>query len=138
MECLMVFADFPEEANSSLFRVLMPQKYLEKAGHAVPRIHFSQIDWSKIPHTVLLERAATPEMVEKLRMAGAERIVLTFDDNYGLMSENSPTYYYWKELGNFLLFRKSLRMVDVSIVPSHFLVGDFRSSGKVEDRKSVV
>ena len=136
MEALFLFADLPQELNTSVYRIQIPAKYLKKAGHNLSVKHISELDLSEVPEVVLLERIVTPEMVELLRLAGVKHLIVTFDDHYGLIPKDSPdSYHYWK--GKKLSgpkgideFKQALGMVDQVIVPSQLLVRDFFSSAK--------
>jgi hypothetical protein len=137
MKALFLFADVPgrEAANSSAVRVLMPGKYLARAGHGIEISFFGDTDWANVPPVVMLERVITPELVEKLRMAGAGRIVCTFDDNYGMMPAMSPSRFYWHGVEDdwdksFKAFQKALSLVDLSIVPNRLLISDFSVSAR--------
>jgi len=139
-EALFISADDPDwgEANSTYFRIHIPQKYLKLAGHTIhyrniPAIYSEVggkyfdvdiLDYSEdVPEVVLFERTLTTDRVEKLRLAGVKRIVATFDDHYGLMPKNASSFGYWHH--HFDDFCKSLSMVDWSIVPSQRLKRDF-------------
>ncbi len=136
MEALFLYADLPQELNTSKYRVQIPAKYLQKAGHLIQVKHISELDLSEVPETVLIERVVTPEMFDLLRLAGVKHLVVTFDDHYGLIPKDSPTaYLYWK--GKKLNgpkgideFKQALGMADRVIVPSPLLVRDFASSAK--------
>jgi len=128
------------DENTSHYRALIPAKYLERAGHVInlqvggtitnlalgPEFVREKIEYGLTTETVLLERVSGPDRITKLRLDGAKRIVLTFDDNYGLVPKNSPSYRYWHGEGNYPKFLKALGMVDLVIVPSKTLCNDFR------------
>ena len=141
MKALFISNDSPPEAgygaaNTSYFRILIPMAFLIGAGHdithqAVPPVFnkgvmVDTIDWKQdIPETVLVERMIWPERVKMLRLAGAKRIVLTFDDNYQLLPSYSAVTPFWKRaLPGFL---SALPLVDEIIVPSKKLANDFRA-----------
>jgi hypothetical protein len=122
------------EVNSSYFRIAIPAEFLRRAGHAIaiqnapPRQHSNGmwgdlIDYSDIPEVVVIERLASPEMIERLRLAGAKRILLTFDDNYALIPPESRAALYWRDkLPDWLA---ALPLVDEVLVPSRQLAKDF-------------
>lgn len=124
------------DANTSYFRILIPKTYLEQAGHTIdfqatpPRYNGNYpadlLDWTvEWPETVLVERMLDPNRVRKMRLNGARRIVLTFDDNYRLMPKYSRANEFWKRaLPGWL---EALPLVDEVVVPSLKLVSDFRS-----------
>lgn len=140
MKALFVSNDNPpsadrSDANTSYFRVLIPMTYLIAAGHEIthqatpPRMRTGHwvdtLDWTgDFPETVLIERMISPERVRMLRLNGARRIVLTFDDNYTLLPAYSSVAKFWKAwLPPFL---EALPLVDEIIVPSRKLADDFR------------
>lgn len=121
-------ADYDEDHNSSNFRVLIPTKYLRLAGHDIRVQHVDVHNYADVPDVVLLERRATTERIENLRMAGVKRIVVTFDDAYHLTpfpTEDvaAQAQAYWKN--NIDDFRKALGMADKVIVPSAVLAHDY-------------
>lgn len=125
---LFLKADHEEDHNSSNFRILIPAKYLQKAGHEIVIQHVDWHDYANVPDVVLLERRATTERIENLRMAGAKRILVTFDDAYHLLPPASHEYSvqansYWKN--NLADFRQALGMADKVIVPSGVLAADY-------------
>jgi len=136
MEALFLYADLPQELNTSKYRIQIPAKYLQKAGHTIQVNHISELDLSEVPEVVLVERVITPEFIELLRLAGVKRILATFDDHYGLIPNDSPmSYQYWK--GKKLSgpkgideFKQALGMVDKALVPSQLLIRDFSFSAK--------
>lgn len=122
------------ELNTSLFRIAIPGKYLKLAGHTIryqsvpPITHayygdVDQIDYSDIPEVVVVERTATPDRIRLLRLAGARRVILTFDDNYALMPRYSLASEYWRR--NLSTWLEALPLFDLVIVPSQKLVNDF-------------
>lgn len=125
--------------NSSRYRILTPAKYLERAGHSiqlqsnpgwqkdVDGTRFSVergIDYTQIPATVLVERNIQPEWIEKLRLAGATRVIITFDDHYGGLQEWAPSRPWWDQY--FKLFIQALAMADLVIVPSRLLADVYK------------
>ena len=136
MEALFLYADLPQELNTSIYRIRIPAKYLGLAGHILQVKHISELDLAEVPEVVLLERIVTPDIIDLFRLAGVKRIIVTFDDHYGLIPKDSPdSYHYWK--GKKLTgpkgideFKQALGMVDQVIVPSQLLVRDFFSSAK--------
>lgn len=133
---LFISSDNPArgEVNTSLFRIAIPGTYLSRAGHDIrlqnvpPISHemygeVDQVDLEDVPEVVLVERTITPERVKMLRLAGAKRLVATFDDNYAMLPEDSPAKPWWrKHLAGWL---EALGQVDLVIVPSQQLVQDF-------------
>jgi len=143
LEALFLQGDAPgEKTATSDYRIHIPRKYLQQAGHTIHlRLATWQInglgqfrddiDWTEpVPEVVLIERNLTVERVEKLRLAGAKRIICTFDDHYGAMPEIVSAKRYWKQ--NYPNFLKALSLVDLSVVPSHELVRYFGNYGKVQ------
>lgn len=131
-EALFLFADNDHELNTSLFRVMIPAKALAHKGHKITTRHYQDIEWDKVPDVVLLERLILPPLIEQLRLAGARRIIGTFDDHYALMPQGSPARFFWK--GQNLAMRdfyRGLKMVDVSVVPSLQLLMDYGKYGVV-------
>lgn len=124
---------------TALYRIFLPAQALSAAGHTIHlmqggkqlplgpnREEADNIDYAQVTETVLLEREAAPDTIRKLRLAGAKRIVLTFDDNYGLTPEWAPHYSYW--LGppaHYKKFLKALGQVDLAIVAGEGLVAQF-------------
>jgi len=140
MEALFVSGDIggARENNTSQYRIFGPAKYLERAGHTIvhgnmagrSRDHFEvgvvqidALDWSLVRDVVLFERNITPERVDKLRAAGAKRIIVTFDDHYGLLPPYMASREYWKQ--NYKGFLRALGMVDEVVVPNVRLVNYF-------------
>ncbi len=109
MEATFIYADgHGAPMNTSIYRVIEPAAALSAAGHSINLIeggtmmpvppHQEEadlIDYSNISETVLIEREVTPDIVRKLRYAGARRIVLTYDDHYGRMPDWAPRKKYW-------------------------------------------
>jgi len=141
LEALFVFGDNQDnrENNTSQYRIFTPAKYLERQGHtihiqAMPGrarktaehgiVETDDMDWGAVKETVLYERNLFPERVEKLRLMGAKRIVLTFDDHYGIIPPYLLSYDFWKR--NYQRFLKALGMVDLVVVPNMRLVSEFQ------------
>jgi hypothetical protein len=137
---LFVYGDSDgKEVNTSQYRILIPAKFLEKLGHKIligsmpgthrelgdSMIEVDQLDYSNIPEVVLFERNILPERVDKLRLAGAKKIVVTFDDHYGEMPAYNVSKPWWER--NYKGWLKALGMVDLVIVPSLALVDAYRS-----------
>ena len=99
MEALFLFADLPQELNTSIYRIKIPAKYLQKAGHTISVKHISELDLAEVPEVVLVERILTEEIVELLRLAGVKRLLVTFDDHYGLIPKDSPDSYHYFPTG---------------------------------------
>ena len=134
-EALFVYADRNELGilNTSQYRVLIPAKYLNKAGHkivtetggSITNVYGHKADtinYSHVPEVVLLERVVWPGRIEKLRLAGARRIIITFDDNYQLLPPGAASEYWKRNYGDFV---KCLGLVDEVIVPSVALAADY-------------
>lgn len=144
MEALLISADAGEaETNTSRYRILTPAKYLQQAGHAIllqknagwERDFGGQlvpmdrgISYSNIPEVVLIERNIQPDWVEKMRLSGVKRIIVTFDDNYGEMPNHAAGKVWWDKYHE--RFKKALGMVDLVIVPSMALVDAYRPYAK--------
>lgn len=136
----MIYADSDgAEMNCSRFRILTPAKYLTKAGHTInllknPGITHKRgdrevdidagIDYAQIKETVLIERNITPEIVDKLKLSGAKRVVLTCDDNYSKFDFLATARPWWER--NYSKFQKALGMVDLVIVPSMTLLDFYK------------
>lgn len=129
--------------NCSRYRILTPAKYLTKAGHdinlignpGISKIHGDKlvdldfgIDYSQIKSTVLVERTITPDLVDKLRLSGAKRVVMTCDDNYSRFAFLESAKTWWER--NYIKFQKALGMVDLVIVPSHSLLDFYKPYAK--------
>lgn len=140
MEALLISADTDgREANTSRYRILTPAKYLQQAGHTI-RLQKNPgweneaagrtipvdrgIDYTQIPEVVLIERNVQPDWIEKLRLAGAKRIIITFDDHYGAMPSQAAAKGWWDKY--YSAFLKVLGMADLVIVPSQALVDAHR------------
>lgn len=126
--------DKDKSPNSSIFRIGLPALYLKRANHQidlqnVPYIEHAHhgeieaIDWTDIPEVVLVERTMSRSRLKMLRLAGARRVVLTFDDNYALIPEDAVAYDYWR--GHLVEWLEVLSLVDLVIVPSRQLKRDF-------------
>lgn len=109
MEATFIYAD-PQAGpmNTSVYRVIEPASALIEAGHTIHLLeggtmqptgpHAEEadlIDYSQIGETVLIEREISPDIVRKLRYAGARRIVLSYDDHYGRMPDWAPRKKFW-------------------------------------------
>lgn len=129
MEAAFIYADLPEEANTSYFRVMIPAMAMQKRGYDVGVKNFLESEWDRVPKSVLLERVATPdtEMVAKLRAKGCERLVISFDDLYAKIPETgrtaipgiNPPHEYWRR--NHAGFLRMIGQADLVIVPSQRL-----------------
>jgi len=140
LEATFIYADHEGvEINCSRYRVLTPAKYLQRAGHQInvqsnPGIQTlyadrkisvaAGIDFTKISETVLIERNIIPDWMDMLRLSGAKKIVVTFDDNYALMQNYALAKPWWDK--HYPLFLKALGMADLVIVPSHALVSYYK------------
>lgn len=127
-----LFADNPNELNTSFFRCAIPAKYLRLAGHHVNLTYWNQVDYRALDDTVLLERILFPDVIEKLRLAGVKRLVGTFDDAYHLMPDscgNSKSFWTQARVDD---FRKGIAMCDTVGVPSHILAKDYARFGRLE------
>ena len=137
MRATFIAADNPShgDVNTSFYRILIPAKYLRKAGHEIssqlcpvaarPQGRADMINYSSLAEVVLVERIISPEMVRMLRLAGVKRIILTFDDNYRLMPEEFQSMQNWGHYGLLNDFLSALPLVDLVIVPSAKLKSDF-------------
>jgi glycosyltransferase involved in cell wall biosynthesis len=129
--------------NCSRYRILTPAKYLSMAGHdinlisnpGISKMHGDRlfdldfgIDYSKIKPTVLIERTILPDLVDKLRLAGAKKIVMTCDDNYSKFASLDSASAWWER--NYTKFQKALGMVDLVIVPSKVLLNFYKPFAK--------
>lgn len=121
---VFVWADTEELFNSSHHRIFTPAKYLRRAGYNVLAIPIGVYEPELMAsHTVLIERALSPDIVLRARRAGARRIVATFDDAYKYIPEG-VAQEYWKR--NHDSFVRALGMVDEAIVPSRALADEYR------------
>lgn len=143
MEALFVSGDQgnARENNTSQYRIHGPAKYLIGAGHDITFgnmpgsaiqhidtaaiVETNQLDWSLTREVVLFERNISPERVDLLRLNGAKRIIVTFDDHYGLIPPYLGSYPFWQR--NYKPFLRALGMVDLVIVPNVRLVSYFQS-----------
>lgn len=130
MEATFIHSDPPgPNMNSSYFRVFAPAQALLNAGHTIHLVqggtalpmgpHNEQadlIDYGQITPTVLLEREASPELIQRLRYAGAERIVFTFDDHYGKLPDYAPRKSFWARPGYYQSWVAAMNMCDAVIV----------------------
>lgn len=129
--------------NCSRYRILTPAKYITKSGHdinlignpGISKIHGDKIidldfgvDYSKIKSTVLIERTITPDLIDKLRLSGAKRIIMTCDDNYSRFGNLESARNWWER--NYAKFQKALGMVDLVVVPSYTLLDFYRPYAK--------
>lgn len=144
MKATLIYADSAgAEMNCSRYRILTPAKYLTKAGHdinlisnpGISKIHGDRIfdldfgiDYSKIESTVLVERTITTDLINKLRLAGAKRIIMTCDDNYSKFASLDSAKSWWER--NYSKFQKALGMVDLVIVPSYVLLDFYKPHAK--------
>lgn len=139
MEATFIHSDPPgPNMNSSYFRVFAPAQALTRAGHTIHLVqggtglpagpHREQadlIDYSQITPTVLLEREASPELIRRLRYAGAERIVFTFDDHYGKLPDYAPRKSFWTRPGYYEGWVRAQNMCDGVIVAGPALTTAF-------------
>ena len=116
---LFLFADVPEEANTSYYRCIIPSKYMRSSGFDVDYRSYYDAPWTAMPETVILERLASREMMLKLRSAGVKRIIVTFDDLYAKLPPGSASLPFWKK--HHPNFVRSLEEADLVIVPSQNL-----------------
>lgn len=133
MQASFYYADDERDYNSSYYRMLLPGQVLQAAGHDIvygsALFHSHQdgsnivdhIDYSTVRETVLLERMVTRERLRMLRLAGAKRIVLTFDDNYSAIPPQTHAYEYWVKRGMHTELLRCLSLVDQVIVASEYL-----------------
>lgn len=136
MRAAMVFADIPDDAgrlvtgNTSFYRIGIPAKYLSRRKHEIVMCYVDDLDFSNVPEVVLVERNLSTRYVDQLKMAGVKRIVVTFDDHYGLIRPTQAAYEYWKL--RWADFKLALTMCNLACVPSNQLVNDFSSYCKME------
>jgi glycosyltransferase involved in cell wall biosynthesis len=130
-EATFLVADNDQELNTSWFRILAPQKYLSKAGHGIVLQSVQSFDVRQVKETVLLERLIFPDTIKLLQLAGAKRIVGTFDDAYHVMPDVSGSKAYWTK-DRLDLFREGLGMCDLVLVPSTKLVTEYSKFGNMK------
>jgi len=142
MEATFIHADAMGPAmNTSIYRIVEPAGALSAAGHTIHLVqggtmmpsgpHSEEadlIDYSQIADTVLIEREITPDIVRKLRYAGARRIVLTYDDHYGRMPDWAPRKKYWTWPKRYENWVEAHALVDAVIVPSQALMNIIKPS----------
>jgi len=133
MQASFYYGDDEREYNASYYRVMLPGQVLQAAGHEIvygsAMFHSHQdgshrvdhIDYSTVCETVLLERMVTRDRLRMLRLAGAKRIVLTFDDNYSAMPPQTHAHEYWVKRGMHTELLRCLPMVDQVVVASDYL-----------------
>jgi glycosyltransferase involved in cell wall biosynthesis len=127
--------------NTSLFRIVEPAGELRMASHTINTIaggtlvaggpHAEEadlIDYSQITETVLVEREISPDIVRKLRYAGAKRVVLTYDDHYGRMPDWAPRKKYWLTPDRYRNWVEAHAMVDAVMVAGPKLMNIVRPS----------
>jgi hypothetical protein len=105
---------------------------LEKVGHEISLAHWRICDFNKIPEVVVLERMLFPDVIEKFRLAGAKRIIGTFDDAYQFIPEGTPAHEFWNTPGRLDSFKDGIGMLDACIVPNHKLASDFSRYGNMK------
>jgi len=136
MNALFISADSDGvETNTSRYRIYTPAKYLQQAGHDIQlqsNVGWQHpvndkyvavdrgIDFTQIPEVVLIERNVQPDWVDKLRLAGAKRIIITLDDNYSIIPNKAASKPWWDKYYPSLL--KAMKISDMVIVPSMSLL----------------
>lgn len=123
-DALFLYADSDRELNTSFFRIAIPGKYLAKAGHKIDSQHVEHFDVSAVPPVVLMERLIFPQTIDLLRMAGADKIVATFDDAYHILPDTAGSKEFWNR-DRLNAFREGLSMCDLVLVPSNILKNDY-------------
>jgi hypothetical protein len=136
IQATFVFADKPQELNTSLFRCAIPAKYLRKAENDIELVHFYETDLKKFSDTILVERLIFPEAIKIWRRIGVKKIIGTFDDAYHLMPDScGSAKSFWND-ENLRLFRAGLALCDKVVVPSQRLADDFRTCGNLSVLKN--
>lgn len=130
-EATFLVGDHDRELNTSYFRILGPQKYLVKAGHDIILQSIHNFDVRQIKETVLMERLIFPDTIKLLRLAGAKRIVGTFDDAYHIMPETAGSKAFWTR-DRLAEFREGVAMCDLVLAPSTKLVTEYSKYGKMK------
>ena len=107
------------------------QEGIEARVRGAQQIHLDHaiVDWADV---VVLERntyAVSELMIEAWKQRG-KRVLLRFDDAYGIMPEHSPTYDAWHTLGirgkvGWDRFLETLPLFDGYSTPSSILTQDF-------------
>lgn|SRR3990167_2833293 len=126
MKATFLYADRSSRPNTSHYRIFIPARYLQRAGHTIAVHPHDDLPPDHVFDTVLIERVVSEAMVDSLRGMGARRILVTFDDAYHRIPATSRSHRYWKgDIRGIDEFRRVLRLVDGAIVPSQTLADDF-------------
>jgi len=118
MKATFIFAD-DQPYNTSHYRIFIPAKYLQKAGHEIVLCRHLMLTLDKMSSTVLVERVFADELLQPLRSLGAQRVVLTFDDDYLHIPRNmTGPWNYWKKSGSVKKLLEVIGHVEKTVVPS--------------------
>ena len=136
------FADYVivGELNTSLCRVFIPAELLGRAGHTCHVYHLSLLMSDIKPpeaqqaideaDVIVIERLIVGQMHQAIRdwRKAGKRVIVTFDDHYGLMPKDTGSWEFWHSNGgsNWSQFLQGLRLVDKAITPSKVLCDDFK------------
>ncbi len=130
-EATFLVGDRDQELNTSFFRIIGPSKYLVKAGHNIVLQSIHTFDARQVKETVLMERLIFPDTIKLLRLAGARKIVGTFDDAYHIMPDVAGSKAFWTR-DRLALFREGLSMCDLVLAPSTKLVTEYSKYCKMK------
>jgi len=102
-----VFADKPQEYNTSNWRMVIPAKALAAAGYGVSLIPIQLfqentkecVDTINNSHVVVVERNYIGDVLTQMAYwkVRARTIILNWDDAYHCIEESNISYPYWKD-----------------------------------------
>lgn len=138
MKVLFLQADVEEylAATSSIWLCTTPATVLERHGIATrvrgaQQVHIDHaiVNWADV---IVLERNtyAIAELAIEVWKQRGKRVLLRFDDHYGVMPAHSPTHDAWHKLGirgmvGYERFLQALPLFDSYSTPSQLLTNEF-------------
>lgn len=103
---LLTYSDYPNELNSSIWRVFVPMAAIERAGHPTRAFFFTEADVTRPEvrelvswaNTVVVERVPflVSDFIDYCKEQG-KPVFVTLDDNYDVLFENTTGYKLWEQ-----------------------------------------
>lgn len=154
MKVVYIYADLPQEFNTSNWRCVIPSQGLERNGHESAYFHvneFAQNDkeveeWCASSDVIVVERNLFGDVLVRMQYWKVRNkiVVCNFDDAYNLMTPDNPSYRFWflnkgdgindkgekQELTYvpppMIQFKWGLRVSAAAMLPSKVLMDDWK------------
>ena len=137
MQVVFVYADTPNEMNTSIWRCKWPAEALSRNGHSAAlffredwlRRRPIHVAWGAEADVIVYERVATTQTLEDIKFwkRHGKKIVFSFDDAYDIMPDTIFTKSIWhvdgKSFGEPLIthFYEAMELADAVETPSEVM-----------------